>query len=119
MSSKAGKRNPRAAFGLFDITMVGKINRLLKAHSLRLKLKSNRKEWGDQVEVTVEPLEAHGDAARRKSDIIENVPRRPLDGFWRDRLEGERRQILSDIEESNRRLAEVEDLLEHGEPVHD
>ena len=45
---------PKSAFGLFDYTMLPKLNRLLKPHGLRLKQRSNRRSWGDQVEITVE-----------------------------------------------------------------
>jgi len=44
----------KPAFGLFDDRMIPKINRLLKPYDLKLKVKSNRRKWGDQVEVTVE-----------------------------------------------------------------
>ena len=44
------------AFGLFDYTMLPKINRLLKSFGLRLKQRINRAEWGDQVEIAVERL---------------------------------------------------------------
>jgi hypothetical protein len=50
------KRNPKAAFGLFDYTMRPKINRLLKQHGLVMKTRSSMVEWGDQVEITIEPL---------------------------------------------------------------
>jgi hypothetical protein len=47
-------KKPASAFGLFDYTMLPKINRLLKAYGLRLKQRSNRASWGDQMEITVE-----------------------------------------------------------------
>lgn len=50
------QRNPKAAFGLFDHTMLPKLNRLLKSHGLKLKTRSDRLWWGDQVEVTVEHI---------------------------------------------------------------
>src|SRR2546425_24916 len=46
-------RGPQPAFGLFDYTMVPKIRRLLKLFGLDLKVKTDRRNWGDQVEVTV------------------------------------------------------------------
>lgn len=42
------------AFGLIDYTMIPKINRLLKAHGVRLKTKTRRED--DQVEITVVDL---------------------------------------------------------------
>lgn len=45
----------KPAFGLFDYSMLPKLNRILKPHGLRLKQKTNS-DWGDQVEITVERL---------------------------------------------------------------
>jgi hypothetical protein len=42
------------AFGLFDLDMLPKINRLLQPYGLRLRKKSNRRQWGDQVQISVE-----------------------------------------------------------------
>lgn len=42
-----------SAFGHFDSAMARKINRLLKPHGLSLKLRSDRRKWGDRVEVTL------------------------------------------------------------------
>ena len=52
----AKERNPKAAFGLFDYTMIPKLRRLLKPYGLALKTRRDRNNWGDQVEVTVEPI---------------------------------------------------------------
>jgi hypothetical protein len=41
------------AFGLFDLTMLPKINRLLKTQGLHLRKRTSR-NWGDQVELTLE-----------------------------------------------------------------
>jgi hypothetical protein len=46
----------KPAFGLFDYTMLPKLNRILKPFGLRLKQRSNSRQWGDQVEITVEVL---------------------------------------------------------------
>jgi hypothetical protein len=46
----------KPAFGLFDYNMIPKLRRLLKPHGLWLKVVSNRRNWGDQVEVTIVPL---------------------------------------------------------------
>lgn len=43
----------KPAFGIFDYTMIPKIRRLLKPHGLDLRVKADRRNWGDQVEVTV------------------------------------------------------------------
>jgi hypothetical protein len=46
----------KPAFGLLDYTMIPKINRILKPFGIRLKVHSNSRQWGDQVEITVEVL---------------------------------------------------------------
>lgn len=44
------------AFGLWEYPqMLNKINRLLAPHGIRLKAKTNYREWGDQILITVEP----------------------------------------------------------------
>lgn len=53
------------AFGIADYSMLPKINRLLKEHDLKLRVKSDRKRWGDQVQVSVEPLCSLCKGARR------------------------------------------------------
>lgn len=47
-------------FGMFGLDFrqtKRMLNRLLKPHGLTLKVKTNRKEWGDQSEVSIEPFE--------------------------------------------------------------
>jgi hypothetical protein len=50
-------RPPRPAFGIFDYSMIGKIDRLLKPFGLHLRVVSNRRKWGDAVEVSVVRIE--------------------------------------------------------------
>lgn len=47
---------PQNAFGIFDYSMLPKLNKLLKPFGLEFKKRSNRKEWGDQVEIAIAPL---------------------------------------------------------------
>jgi hypothetical protein len=56
---KMTKKATATAFGLWGDypSMPRKINKLLKPFGLKLKVKSNR-EWGDQVEVSIEGNEA-------------------------------------------------------------
>jgi hypothetical protein len=64
-------RNPEAAFGLLDYTMIPKLRRLLKPYGLTLKTCSDRKNWGDQVEVTVERIEQPLDIAAAQANLIQ------------------------------------------------
>jgi hypothetical protein len=49
----------RTEFGLFGLDfLVTKrmMNRLLKAHGLKLRVKTNRKQWGAQSEIKLEAI---------------------------------------------------------------
>lgn len=61
------------AFGIFDYTMIPKLRSLLKPFGLRLVVRSNTRQWGDQVEVTVEyeSATAEADFLYRVLEVIE------------------------------------------------
>jgi hypothetical protein len=50
------KRNPGTAFGLFEFSMIPQLRNLLKRFGLRLIVRRSI-NWGDQVEVDIQPLE--------------------------------------------------------------
>ena len=44
-------------FGLFEFPILAKINKkLLKPLGLKFKVKTNYRQWGDQVEITIEKI---------------------------------------------------------------
>ena len=67
------KRNPDAVFGLFDHSMLPKINRLLKPYGLRLSIRSCYAEWGDQVEISVTHPNGHPIKQRRQKFSLAGV----------------------------------------------
>lgn len=69
---------PKPAFGIFDSTMIGKLKRLLKPYSLEMKVKADPKNWGDQVEVRIVPLERSLDSPEELKYVMEDVATRVL-----------------------------------------
>jgi hypothetical protein len=56
------------AFGLYDISTVNAINRLLKNDGLKLRVKKDYRNWGDQIEITVEKV-----ASEQTADLRERL----------------------------------------------
>lgn len=54
---------PKPAFGFFDESMIPKLQRLLAPFGLRLVVRKDRHNWGDQVEVRIQPSSEHIDWA--------------------------------------------------------
>jgi hypothetical protein len=53
----AKTRNPKAIFGIFDYDIIPKLKRELRKHGLEMKIVRDRTNWGDQIEITFEPIE--------------------------------------------------------------
>lgn len=90
----------RHAFGLFDETMIPKLRWILQQFGLRLIVKRNSREWGDQVFVSIQGsktaavLGSLGGAAlakRRTAEERSESARKAAQARWANRTEGERR----------------------------
>lgn len=54
------KKGPNIAFGLFDETMIPRLRHILHSFGLRMIVHGVPSQWGDQVEVTIEPIKEKG-----------------------------------------------------------